>query len=330
MTSLNLTVACWDYDRVRPLMDGRLRAEGVDLNFLSLPPEETFYRAFKFAEFDVSELSVSSTLMQMSRGTCAYTPIPVFPSRSFRHSCIYIREGGAIQTPRDLKGKRVAISEYQVTAALVIRGILQDDFGVHPSDIRWVQAGLETAGREDKVDWVPPDGVVIEKINDRSIVDMLDAGEIDALITPRAPSNFDATGNGRVRRMFPNLEEVEKDYYRRTGLFPIMHLIGIRNDVLAKNPWVAGSLVKAFTAAKNVALDDLNQTAALKVALPFLPQQVSDVIQLFGRDFWPYGVGPNRKMLETLLRWSYEQGLSARLLSIEELFAPQSMAAYKI
>lgn len=330
MGELQLTVACWDYDRIRPLMDGRVRAEGLDLNFLPLPPEETFYRAFRFAEFEISELSMSSTLMQLSRGTCAYTPLPIFPSRSFRHSCIYVRDGGQISKPEDMKGKRVAISEYQVTAAMVIRGILADDYGVQPSDILWVQAGLEEAGREDKIDWQPPSGVTIEKVNDQSIVQMLDAGEIDALITPRAPSNFNPAGTGRVRRMFPDHAAVEADHFRRTGLFPIMHMVGVRNDILTAHPWIAGSLVKAFAKAKAIALDDLNQTAALKTSLPFLPAHVSEATQLFGPDFWPYGLEPNRKILDAMTRWSFEQGLSTRRVGIDELFAPQSVSSYKI
>lgn len=330
MTKLALTVACWDYDRVRPLMDGRVQVEGMDLNILPTGPEETFYRAFKHAEFELSELSLSSTLMQMSRGTCAYTPIPVFPSRSFRHSCIYVRADGEIQKPSDMKGKRVAISEYQVTAAMVVRGILQDEYQVKPSDIRWVQAGLEQAGREDKVLWTPPEGVVIEKVADRSIVEMLDAGEIDALVTPRAPSNFDPSGTGPIRRMFPDHDRTEAEYYAKTGIFPVMHVLGIRNDVLDAHPWVAVSLVKAFTQAKDVALHDLNETAALKTSLPFLPAHVSQAVQMIGHDFWPYGLEANRRTLEAQLRWSFEQRLSTRHLSIEELFAPQSTSAFKI
>ena len=327
---LHLTVACWDYDRVRPLMDGRIHADGARLNFLPLTPEETFFRAFRNAEFEVSELSLSTTLMMLSRGTCAYTPIPIFPSRSFRHSCIYVRDGSGIEQPQQLKGRRVAIPEYQVTAAMVARGLLADEYGVAPNDLQWVQAGLEQAGREDKIAWQAPPGLHLEKIHDRSIVELFARGEVDALISPRAPPGFDPGGGGTIRRLFADPAAVEAAYYRKTGIFPIMHVLGIRNDVLAANPWLAGSLVKAFTKAKDHALADLEAVAALKVALPFLPSHVAEAHRLFGADFWPYGVPANLKPLEAALRWSFEQGLSARLLPVHELFASQSLATFKV
>lgn len=330
MNELRLTVACWDYDRVRPLMDGRLRADGASLNFLPLTPEETFFRAFRNSEFEVSELSLSSTLMMLSRGECAYTPIPIFPSRSFRHSCIYVRRGSGIERPEQLKGRRVAIPEYQVTAAMVARGLLADEYGVQPQDLQWVQAGLEQVGREDKIHFQPPVGVSIEKINDRTIVDLFEEGEVDAMISPRAPRSFDPAGGGLIQRLFPEPGPVEAAYYRKTGIFPIMHVLGIRNDVLASNPWLPGSLVKAFTLSKNMALAELADVTALKVALPFLPSHVTEAHRLFGADFWAYGLEANRKSLEAAVRWSYEQGLSARRLSVEELFAPQSLASFKV
>ena len=329
MNELKLTVACWDYDRIRALQDGRVRADGLELNILPLVPEETFFRAFRNAEFEVSELSLSSTLMMLSRGECAYTPIPVFPSRSFRHSCIYVREGSGIKKPEDLKGRRVAISEYQVTAALVARGLLNDEYGVTPQDIQWIQAGLEESGREDKINWTPPAGVEIKKIHDRSIRELFETSEVDALISPRAPSAFDPSGKGPIQRMFLDAA-VEDAYYRKTGIFPIMHVLGIRNDIHKAHPWVAGSLVKAFTKAKNLALDELADVTALKVALPFLPSHVTQAHQLFGRDFWAYGLEKNRVPLEAATRWSFEQGLSVRKMSVDELFAPQSLASFKV
>lgn len=328
--ALNLAVACWDYDRVRPLMDGRVRADGARLNFLSLTPEETFFRAFRNAEFEISELSLSSTLMMLSRGQCAYTPIPIFPSRSFRHSCIYVRQGSGIERPEQLKGRRVAIPEYQVTAAMVARGLLADEYGVQPQDLRWVQAGLEQVGREDKIGWQPPAGVTIEKIHDRTIVELFEAGEVDAMISPRSPKNFDPAGGGLIRRLFTDPQPVEVAYFRKTGIFPIMHVLGIRNDVLAAHPWLPGSLVKAFTLAKNQALAELADVTALKVALPFLPAHVTEAHRLFGADFWAYGIEANRKALEAAVRWSFTQGLSARQMEVDELFAPQSLASFKV
>lgn len=330
MTSPCFSTASWDYDRVRPLIDRRVRVDGAELNFLALEPEETFFRAFRDAEFEISELSLSSTLMQISRGTNKYTPIPIFPSRSFRHSCIYVRAGAGIERPQDLKGRRVAIPEYQVTAAMVARGLLQDEYGVAPHDMHWVQAGLEQAGRDDKIDFKPPEGVIIDKVHDRTIVDLFETGDVDALVSPRAPLGFDPAGNGTIRRLFPEPGTVEAAYYRKTGIFPIMHMIGIRNDVLAANPWLPSSLMKAFTRAKDIALAELTDVVALKVALPFLPNHVTEAHRLFGADFWPYGVEANRASLEAALRWSFEQGLSARKVSLEEIFAPQSLASFKV
>lgn len=332
MNELELTIACWDYDRVRPLMDGRVRPEGIKLNFLSLSPEDVFFRAFRHQEFDVSELSLSTTLMTLSRGACPYTPIPVYPSRSFRHSCLYVRRGSGIQSPEDLRGRRVAICEYQVTAAMVARGILADEYGIQPRDMHWIQAGLEQPGRIEKIDWAPPEGVQLTKVMDRSIVQMMQSGEVDALVTPRAPSLFDADidGTGPIQRLFPDHGSVEADWYRKTGLFPIMHVLGIRNDIQQRHPWAAVSLARAFTQAKDIALADLGHTAALKTSLPFLPSHFKQTQSLFGNDFWPYGIEANRKTLETQLRWSYEQGLSARHMSIDQLFAPQCLETHKI
>ena len=326
---LNLTIACWDYDRVRPMMDGRVRIEGAVANFLSLAPEETFFRAFRDGEFEVSELSLSSTLMQLSRGECRYTPIPVFPSRSFRHSSIYIRVGSGIERPQDMSGRRIAVSEYQVTAAMTARGLLQDEYGVRPSDIHWIQAGLEQAGRQDKVGWVPPADVRIDKVADRTIAELIDDGTVDGFISPRAPSWF-APAQGKVRRLFPEDGSHEADWYHKRGVFPIMHVIGIRSDVLAANPWVANSLVNAFIAAKDIALSELAEVNALKISLPLLTAHVAAARQLFGADFWSYGLDKNRSTLETQLRWSFEQGLSTRPLGVDELFAPSTLARYRV
>ncbi|MEM5383305.1 ABC transporter substrate-binding protein [Paraburkholderia phymatum] len=265
----------------------------------------------------------------MARGECPYTPIPVFPSRSFRHSGIYVRAGAGIERPEDLKGRRVATPEYQVTAAMVSRGLLQDEYGVRPQDVHWIQAGLTSTGRVDKVNFVPPEGVIIEKINDRTIPELFERGEIDALVSPRAPKGFDPSGNGPIRRLFTSAN-AEAEYFRKTGVFPIMHVIGIRNDVLADNPWLPSSLMKAFTRAKDLALIELEEATALKVAMPFLPAQVTELHRTFGPDFWPYGLEANRATLEASVRWSYEQGLSSRQLSVEELFAPQSLTSFQV
>jgi 4,5-dihydroxyphthalate decarboxylase len=330
MAKVQLSVACWDYDRIRPLMDGRVVAEGLDLVFLPLTPEEAFFRAFRHAEFDVSELSLSTTLMTLSQGKCPYMPIPVFPSRAFRHSCIYVRPGAGIATPQDLKGRRVGIPEYQVTAAMVARGVLADEYGVQPKDLHWVQGGMDEPGRIDKVQWTPPAGLTLDKVMDRSLGELIAAGELDAIVAPRAPRAFRPAGDGPLVRLFPDHERVEADWYGKTGIFPIMHVLGVRHDVLGRHPWVAMSLVKAFTAAKDMALADLAQVAALKTSLPFLPAHVAQAHRLFGTDFWPYGVDANRRTLDAELRWSHEQGLSTRKVEIADLFAPQSVLGHRV
>lgn len=332
MTSqaLHLTVACGDYDRVRPLKDETVRVDGARLNILSLTPEEIFFRALGHAEFDVCELSLSSTLMLLSRDECPYTPLPIFPSRSFRHSCIYVRDGAGIEKPEDLRGRRVAIPEYQVTAAMVARGILADEYGVQPSDVEWVQAGLFEPGREEKVTFTPTAGVTLRRVTDRNCTDLFESAEVDALIAPRAPAGFDPAGNGLIRRLFPDPVVVEEAYYRKTGIFPIMHWLVIRNDLLERHPWLPASLVKAFTCAKDMALAELADVTALNVALPFLPSHVSAAHRLFGPDFWPYGLEANRKTLEAQVRWSWEQGLSARQIDVDTLFPPQTLASFKV
>lgn len=327
---LTLTVACGDYDRIRPLQNETVRVDGARLNILSLTPEEIFFRALGHAEFDVCELSLSSTLMLLSRDACPYTPLPIFPSRSFRHSCLYVRAGSGIEQPKDLKGRKVAIPEYQVTAAMVARGILSDEYNVLPQDMEWVQAGQMQAGREEKVIFEPPPGVTMHKVSDRSCMQLLEAGEVDALIAPRAPAGFDPAGGGLIRRLFPDPAVVEEAYYRKTGIFPIMHWLAIRNDLLERHPWLPASLVKAFTRAKDMALAELADVTALHVALPFLPSHVAAAHRLFGPDFWPYGLHANRKTLEASVRWSHEQGLSKRRLDVDTLFPPQSLASFKV
>ena len=329
MSKLNLTIACWDYDRVRPLMDGRVRVEGCEVNVIPLAPEEVFFRAFRNAEFEVSELSLSSYMMAHARGTGRYTAIPVFLSRLFRHSSIYIRTDRGIAKPADLRGRRIGVPEYQMTAALVARGVLQDEYGVNPAEIRWLRGGLEQPGREEKQQIDLPAGVVVETERERSLSDLLEAGLIDGLITARAPDCFGRAAH--VGRLFADAAAAERAWYRKTGIYPIMHAVGVRKDVLAAHPWVAASLQKAFTAAKDMALAELDsREVALKISLPFLSEHVAATRATLGPDFWPYGHGPNRVTLAAMTRWSFEQGLTSRQLDPAELFAPGTLEAAKI
>lgn len=327
---LPLTIACWDYDRTRPLMTGEVLIEGCDANYMALPVEETFFRSLRFGEFDVAELSLSSYTMQVSRGDARYVAIPVFLSRMFRHSAVYVRSDSGIRSPEQLRGCQVGVPEYQLTAPVWVRGLLQDEYGVRPEDIHWRTGGVEQAGRHEKVELPASVRASVEPIDaDQTLNQWLLDGRIDALIAPRAPSAFDA-GGGRVVRLFQDLRSVERDYFRRSGVFPIMHVVGIRRHLVEQNPWLAASLFKAFTMAKNIALRDLDEVAALKASLPWLTSEVEETRSLMGQDFWSYGVQANRKTIETFLRYHHEQGLSGRLVSIDELFVPNTLEQYAI
>ncbi|MGB9920037.1 MAG: ABC transporter substrate-binding protein [Moorellales bacterium] len=330
MAKLSLTLACPGYDRVQPLRDGTVTCEGVDLNVIPLVVEEVFWRQLRHAEFDVAECSLSSYVMARSKGDERFIAIPVFPSRFFRHGCIFINTRKGIRRPEDLKGKIVGVPEYQLTAAVWIRGILQDDYGVNPGDVLWRSGGEEEPGRVDKIPMNLPPHISCEPIPpDRTLSRMLDEGEIDALVAPRAPSCF-VNGSPNVARLFPNYREVEEDYYRRTGIFPIMHTVIIKREIYEAHRWVAMSLYKAFKAAKEITMRNYSIMAALYVTLPWLIAEVERTRELMGEDWWPYGLEPNRRALETFLRYHHEQGLSARRMTAEELFAPETLDEFKI
>jgi len=330
MAELRLSFACWNYDRVRGLLEGRIPVDGVSLTFLSLPVEETFFRQLRCQEFDVCEMGFSGYAASVSRGNFPMIAIPVFPSRMFRHSCIYVNADSGIGKPEDLPGKRIGVPEYQMTAAVWIRGILSDEYGVKVSSAKYLTGGLEQPGRHwaGKLDL--PSGIQIEPIPaDRTLAGMLAAGEIDALYTARAPSTFRG-GSGKVRRLFPDFQTVEREYYRKTKIFPMMHTIAIRREIYERNPWVAQSLYKAFVLAQKEIYEDLHQTAALKFMLPWLIKHVEETEEAMGPDFWPYGFQSNLPALKTFLRYHHEQGCSKQLLSPEQLFARETLETFKI
>ncbi len=330
MAKVRITLACGDYDRTWPLRDGAVVPEGIDLNYLCLGAEEVFWRMLRNGEFDASEISLSSYIMAHSRGDESLIAIPVFPSRIFRHSCIFIHSDAGINEPGDLRGKRIGVPEYQMTAAVWIRGILQDEYGVAPRDCYWFTGGLEHPGRVEKLSLQLPDDTRIVPIpEDKTLSQMLVTGEIDALFTARTPSCF-APDSSRVRRLFPNYKDVEKDYYQRTGIFPIMHTIVLKRELYELYPWVAQSLFKAFNQAKEIACRGYFDSTAPHYSLPFLISTAEEMHKVFGTDFWPYGVKDNEKTIEALLRYSYEQGLSQRKLTIKELFAPETFEEFKI
>jgi 4,5-dihydroxyphthalate decarboxylase len=331
MTSnLKLTLACWDYDRTRAILENRVSFDGIDLTYLNLVVEETFFRQMRHREFEVSEISFSSYLVSMFAEKPPFIAIPIFPSRSFRHSGIYINAAAGIREPADLIGRRIGCAEYQLTANVWIRGILNDEYGVAPSSFTTFIGGLEETGRVEKAALSLPPQIKIEHIGpEQTLSAMLEAGEIDALFSPRAPSSF-LKGSGKVRRLFENTHAAEREYYQRTGIFPIMHLIAIRRDVYDAHRWVAQSLYKGFAEAQRLAYVDLHETAALKVMLPWLIQHLADTERLMGKDFWPYGYKANVDAIGRLLRYHFEQGLSRRQLSPEEIFAPETLESYKI
>jgi len=330
VSKLRLTMACWNYDRTRALADGRVPVEGVELNYLDMPVEETFFRMLRHREFDVAEMSLSSYVLSLFQSEPPFIAIPVFPSRAFRHSAIFVNRRSGITAPRDLIGKKVGLPEYQLTANVWIRGILEEQYGVPAASVRYFTGGQETPGRGEKLNLQLPPEFRVERIApDRTLAAMLASGEIDAFYGPRTPSTFYSQPEA-VTRLFQDFKAVEQDYFRKTRIFPIMHTVVIRRDIYEGHRWVAQSLCKAFVEAQRLTYDDLIETSALKTTLPWLVAHVEETRGLMGHEFWPYGVGPNRATLETFLRYSRQQGLAKTVLNVEQLFAPETLESFTI
>jgi len=329
-SKLRLTLSIWDYDRTRALADGSVVPEGIILNVLELPVEETFFRMARYREFDVAEMSMSSYTVSLHRDPQPFIAIPVFPSRFFRHSSIFISAKSGIREPQELAGKKIGTPEYQMTAPVWIRGILSDDYGVKPDSVEYWTGGEEETQRNEKIKLALPPNFRIRPIGpDKTLAGMIATGEIDALHTARAPSTFYSKPDA-VRRLFPDFVAVEREYYRRTRIFPIMHVVAIRREVYEKNRWIAMSLYKAFAEAQRRTYRSLRETAAHKAMLPWLTAHVEDAVREMGEDWWSYGFHANRHVLETFLRYHHEQGLSKRQLKPEDMFAPETMEAFKI
>lgn len=317
MARLHLTMACAEYDRTRPLMDGTVKPEGVELNCIQLGWEEMFYRMGRFREFDVSEFSCSTYTALKGRGE-DLVGIPVFPSRMFRHSCIYVHTGSGIAKPQDLKGRRVGVPKYHMTAAVWIRGMLHDEYAVAPQDMLWFEGG--EAAHVKEVDHHLPPSVRKEQVPGTKVLgDMVAAGELDAFVGARMPKAF-AAGAPGIRRLFPNYREAEKAYFQKTGLFPIMHVVVIRGDLARQHPWLPASLYNAFCRAKEAAYQRMAEAGALVHALPWLLAELEETKALMGQDPWPYGVAANRKTLETLCRYTFDEGLAPKRLRAEDMF----------
>jgi 4,5-dihydroxyphthalate decarboxylase len=329
MSKLQLSIAMGDYDRTRALLDGRVQVDGVDPVYMTLSPEETFFRAFRGQEFDISELSFSSYLVKASRDQSPYIAVPVFLSRAFRHTCLWVRKD-RIRQPLDLKGKRVGLPEYQLTAHVWARALLQDDFGVAPQDIHWIRGGIESPGRPEKIGLQLPPGVQMDDAPEgMTISDLLDRGDIDGFMAPRAPSGA-ALRNPQVGWLFDDPTAAAKDYFARTGIFPIMHVVGVRRSLAERHPWLPGAVFKAFNQAKDIALEHLSDTSATKVTLPFVEEQLRAARQTMGEDFWAYGVPASRRTLEAFVHHHHAQGLSARRMAVDEIFHPSTYETYRI
>jgi len=318
---MRLSLACGDYDRTRPLIDGTVKPLGVELTCLPMPVEEIFFRMARFREFDAAEMSLGSYLVSLAQAP--FVALPVFPSRSFRHGGIYLPAASDIHAPADLAGKTIGVAEYQLTANVWIRGILQDHYGLPVTAVRYRTGGLHEPGRPEKLAITLPSDVDIAPIGPSdTLSEMLAEGRIDALYTPRTPRSFT---DGRARRLFADFKAEEVSYWEATGIFPIMHVVVIRTEVYERDRWIARSLFDAFEKARRIAYHGMGETAALRYMLPWLAADLEHAQRTLGPDYWTYGLPGNDKALDTLIRYAHEQGLIPEAYPAERLFAPETL-----
>lgn len=327
--NIHLTLAINDSDQVRDLVTGRVPTDGIDLTCLLYEVEEIFFRFTKFREWDISEMSLGKYCSLVADGDDSLVGLPVFPSRSFRHSGIFIRSDGPLDNPAALGQARIGIPEWTVTATVYQRALLQHEYGIDLTQVQWVQGGINEAGRIETLPINLPAGVKVHPERERSLNELLLRGELDAILVPHPPEGF-TDGSGRIVQLFSESQSVEEDYYRRTGVFPIMHLIVLRADVYKRHPWAAGNLAKAFNIAKNRSLVRLRDSTAPHFPLPWGPDITRSAEGIFGPDLWPYGIEPNRATIDAFLRFAHEQGLTALRLSCEDLFPPPVRETYVI
>ncbi|MDC1207947.1 ABC transporter substrate-binding protein [Litorivicinus sp.] len=329
MSKINLTIATGNYDRTRPISDGRVQIEGVDPNHLFFSPEEMFYRAFRYQSFDVCELSFSSYCVGAGNPDFPYIAVPVFLSRSFRHSAVFIRNDAGIKQPADLKGKTLGVTEYQLTANVWVRGILEDYYQVPQTDVHWIRGGLFDPKRPEKIKVKLPEGLDYQEAPEgKTLNQLMKDGEIDGLIGPRPPGDFYSKSN--YGRLFPDTFGEVAKYYNDTQIFPIMHVLGIKKTLVEQYPWLPASLYKAFEQAREIALEAILDTSASKMTLPMLDEQIDYVRQNLGPELWTYGFSENQHVIDTFLRYHHEQGLSTKKLNASELFHPSSMESYSL
>jgi 4,5-dihydroxyphthalate decarboxylase len=327
VSALPLTLAIGDYDHVRDLALGAVRTEGIDLNVLNLPVEEIFFRFTRHREWDVSEMSFAKVVSLLSQDDRSIVPLPVFVSRIFRLSSIYVRRDGPVRAPADLRGKRIGVPEWAQTAAIYSRGYIAHELGIPLASIEWVQAGVTEPGRVEKVALKLPADLRLRPAPDKSLNGMLVAGELDAVLSARPLPAF---AQGKVVRLYPEYRAAEEAWFRKTGIFPIMHVVALRRDVFERDPWVAMNLVKAFEEAKRRSIARLGDVTASHAPLAWLGDHVARMRELFGDDPFPYGVDANRRTLDAFLQYAFEQGVCHRLLDAEQLFPEQVRSRFRI
>jgi len=321
--ALTLSFACGRYDRTEAIQTGEIQPDGIELANLILSPADTFWRISQGADFDVSEMSLSGFIMRIARGDDSYVGLPVFTSRVFRHSGIVVQR--SLADPRDLVGARVAVPEYHMTAVLFMRGLIGDEFGIKPSDITWVQAGQYKPGRIEREKLTLPADIVVEVDREHTVDQLLASGAVSGALSPDT-SRLLGTPDSPIRRLYEDPLAAEQESYGRTGVYPIMHLVVVRRRLFEQHPWIITSLLDAFTRAKDLCLERIEGLGGHPpVALPFFLHHLERAKATFGADLWPYGLEPNRTTIETACRYSFEQGLSPRLVDPTELFAPGSL-----
>ncbi len=326
---LKLTFASSDYEHVRDLTMGPIEPEGIELVPITLQIEEMFYRFINFEEFDISEISSGKYTSMISQGDNRFVGLPIFPSRVARQSSVYILPGGPIKTAEDLRGKKIGVPEWGQSASVYSRGWLQHEVGIPLTEIEWHQAGVNQPGRKEKVALNLPDGIVLKPQPDKSLSGMLLDGEIDAILTAHAPEIVEKR-DPRIVRLYPNYREIEKQYYRDTGIWPIMHLYAIRREVFEAHPWVAQSMCKALTEAKDRSLNRMLDITACRAPIGWIYDIAEEARELFGDDFYPYGIEPNRTTLEAFLLYGYEQGLFHKHMAPEDMFPKEVQSEFKV
>jgi len=326
MPDVRLSMAISYYDHVSDLVRGRVRAEGITLIPSELSVEEIFFRMVVFAEWDVAECSMAKYVSLVGTGAPPFRAIPVFPSRVFRQSSIYVASRCGITGPGDLAGRRIGIPEWSQTAGIYARAYLQHQCGMRLRDIHWVQAGVNEPGRAEKVKVSLPDGVAIERVSDRSLGDMLLAGDLDGMISAREPNAF-LSRDPRIVRLWPNYRALEEAYFRDTGIFPIMHAIVIKTETLKRDPWIAMNLFKAFEEAKANSLREVMKSTTSRIPVAWSYDAALGARKVFGDDFWPYGIEPNRRTLDAFVQYCYEQGVTNHKLQVEDLF-PRELSEF--